>query len=156
MIYLIFLFLDNSIKIWSLENFTLKKTLNKHSHKISSLSLSSDNNYILSSSYDSLLYLWDLKKPEKPRAFKAHTRPVFSGAISNDNRLIISGGADKNVYLWNVIGEAKACSQVHTGFVNKVQFNPGFPGIFFSCSEVFIYHMHLSYRLILGLKNYWL
>jgi len=57
-----------------------------HSHFISDLSLSNDNCFLVSSSWDKTLRLWDLRSCETVRIFSGHEREVFTCAFSPDNR----------------------------------------------------------------------
>ncbi|MEN2498528.1 MAG: hypothetical protein MHMPM18_002815 [Marteilia pararefringens] len=126
---------DRSVKIWSNDEFCLKKTLKGHSHVLSDISLAQDYNHMLTSSYDRTIRLWDLEKYESSRVFRGHENAVLSVAMSKDNRVIVSGGADNKVLMWNVKGQIKSESRAHTGFVNQMQFNPSFKDIVYSCSE---------------------
>jgi guanine nucleotide-binding protein subunit beta-2-like 1 protein len=61
---------DRTILIWKFNNGSktitgfgeILQSLTGHSHFISDLALTNDNNYLLSSSWDCSMRLWDLRK----------------------------------------------------------------------------------------------
>jgi guanine nucleotide-binding protein subunit beta-2-like 1 protein len=101
------------------------KCLTGHSHFISDLALTSDNNHLISSSWDKELRLWDLRNGNVLRFVNnGHTREVLSCGISSDGRYILSVGADRAIKLWNVKGECKHTFQdnLHQDWVSKVRY----------------------------------
>jgi len=58
------------------------------------MSLSNDNNFLISASWDKTMRLWDLKTCKTQRLFIGHEKEVFTCSFSPDNRQIISAGAD--------------------------------------------------------------
>jgi len=126
---------DGKIKIWSQDdNFSLKKTIQKHTRPVTSCAISPDARWLLSSSYDKTIQLYDLEK-DTPLVFKGHDSAALTVALSDDSRVICSGGADNKIMMWNIKGDMKKVSEHHKGFVNHLQFNPAFPEILFSCSQ---------------------
>lgn len=124
---------DKTILIWKFENEPKDEKhfaqpyqqLTGHSHFISDLSLTSDNNYLLSSSWDKSMRLWDLKNGVTTQRFVGHSKEVLSCAFSSDNRQIISSGSDRVVKLWNVKGACRFTSAPennHSDWVSSVSF----------------------------------
>nr|QEX51249.1 guanine nucleotide-binding protein subunit beta-like protein isoform X2 [Cymbidium ensifolium] len=139
---------DKSILVWDLTNPQLpdsndlyefvgrpRRRLTGHSHFVDDVALSSDNNFVLSGSWDGDLRLWDLVKGCSTRRFVGHTNNVLSVAFSSDNRHIISASRDKTIKLWNTIGSCKYTIErdvdddFHTSWVSCVRFIPGQPTI---------------------------
>jgi guanine nucleotide-binding protein subunit beta-2-like 1 protein len=102
------------------------KQLTGHNHFVSDLSLSQDNNFLISSSWDKTLRLWDLRTGVATKKFYGHTKEVFAVAFSSDNRQIISAGADKGIKLWNTLADNKFTSESnnHTDWVSCVRYSP--------------------------------
>jgi guanine nucleotide-binding protein subunit beta-2-like 1 protein len=102
------------------------KCLTGHNHFVSDLSLSNDNAFCISSSWDKTLRLWDLKTGKTSRRFDGHTKEVFSVTFSPDNRQIISAGADKGIKLWNTLADNKFTTDVnnHTDWVSCLRYSP--------------------------------
>lgn len=103
------------------------KSLTGHSHFISDLALTNDNNYLLSSSWDKEMRLWDLRNGNIIRFVKdGHDKEILSCGISSDGRYILSSGADRAIKLWNVKGECKHTvkDNLHQDWVAKVRYIP--------------------------------
>jgi guanine nucleotide-binding protein subunit beta-2-like 1 protein len=103
------------------------KCLTGHSHFISDLALTNDNNYLLSASWDREMRLWDLRNDKVTRFVKdGHDKEILSCAISTDGRYILSSGADRAIKLWNVKGECKHTVKdyLHQDWVSKVRYIP--------------------------------
>lgn len=123
---------DKTILIWKFENDPKEKTqfakpwkcLTGHSHFVSDICLSSDNNHLLSASWDHSLRLWDLAQGKSVERFIGHSKEVLCCSFSSDNRQILSSGADKVIKLWNVKGACRFTSNQnnHNDWVSNVRF----------------------------------
>jgi guanine nucleotide-binding protein subunit beta-2-like 1 protein len=101
------------------------KGLTGHNHFVTDLTMSSDNNYVISSSWDRTLRLWDINKGKCLGRFVGHDKEVSSVCFSNDNRQIFSGGFEKNIRIWNTLGDCKVVSDYHnhTNWVSKIRYS---------------------------------
>ena len=129
---------DRSLLIWKISSSvdqgeissvtgTTFRRLTGHSHFISDVVLSSDNNFALTSSWDTTMRLWDLRAGRTTYRFVGHTKDVLSVTMSPDNRQIISGSRDKTIKLWNTLAECKydfEPANSHTDWVTCVRFTP--------------------------------
>jgi guanine nucleotide-binding protein subunit beta-2-like 1 protein len=123
---------DKSIVAWNItrediNNYgTQRRALRGHGHFVQDVVISSDGQFALSSSWDSMLRLWDINSGTTTRRFVGHTKDVLSVAFSADNRQIVSGSRDKTIKLWNTLGECKYTieEQGHTEWVSCVRFSP--------------------------------
>lgn len=126
---------DRTILIWKFNQGSKElrefgqpvKCLTGHSHFISDLALTNDNNYLLSASWDREMRLWDLRNGNITRFVKdGHDKEILSCAISTDGRYILSAGADRAIKLWNVKGECKHTVKdyLHQDWVSKVRYIP--------------------------------
>ena len=123
---------DKSILIWKFENDPKEiksfahpwQQLNGHSHFISDLSLTTDNNYLLSSSWDKSMRLWNLKTGKTTERFVGHSKEILSCCFSSNNNQIISSGSDRVIKLWNVKGACRFTSNQnnHSDWVSSVKF----------------------------------
>eukprot|EP01016_Furgasonia_blochmanni_P009640 TRINITY_DN13_c0_g1_i8.p2 TRINITY_DN13_c0_g1~~TRINITY_DN13_c0_g1_i8.p2 ORF type:complete len:393 (-),score=193.11 TRINITY_DN13_c0_g1_i8:361-1476(-) len=136
---------DKTVMIWKLNPDeaedepnrlygTPYRSLTGHNHFVSDISLSADNNYALSSSWDKTLRLWDLRTGVSTRSFVGHTAEALTCSFSLDNRQIISSGADRTIKLWNVNAECKYTSQQnnHTDWVSTLRYSPSSKNAFFA------------------------
>jgi guanine nucleotide-binding protein subunit beta-2-like 1 protein len=94
------------------------KSLKGHSHFVSSVSISKDNNFVISSSWDKTLRLWDLSTFKTKTLLSGHTKDVLCATFTNDNRMIISGGMDKTMRIWNSKGENRYINTDFQGWVS--------------------------------------
>ena len=104
------------------------KALTGHSHFISDLALTKDNNHLLSASWDKEMRLWDLRTGKTSVRFckEGHDKEVLSCAISSDGRYILSSSADRSIKLWNIKGECKHTVKdyLHQDWVSKIRYIP--------------------------------
>lgn len=126
---------DKTLIIWRLQKDTESqcgvplKCLTGHNHFVTDLTISNDNIFVISSSWDKSMRLWDLRSGKCVRQFFGHSKEVLTTAFSQDNRQIFSGGADKQMCLWNTLAECKMTSSQtnnqhdHKDWVSKVRFS---------------------------------
>lgn len=101
-----------------------RKALIGHNDTVSDLTISSDGQFLISSSWDHTLRLWDLNTGNTTRQFVGHTKDVLSVSFSADNRKIVSGSRDKSIKMWNILGQCKHTQQNHSDWVSCVRFSP--------------------------------
>lgn len=85
---------------------------------VNSISLSLDNNYLLTGSYDGWVSLWDIAQSNLTFKIRAHTAPVTSVALSSDSRYAVSGSEDQTIKLWNL--KSQECVRTFAGHQEKV------------------------------------
>jgi len=96
------------------------KSLKGHSHFVSGIAISKDNNFVISSSWDKTLRLWDLSTFKTKQLFSGHTKDVLCTSFSNDNRMIFSGAMDKSFRIWNIKGENRHTNLNFQGWVSSL------------------------------------
>merc|ERR1712007_147482 len=85
---------DKTLIIWRLQKDgdnncgVPLKCLTGHNHFVSDLSISNDNTFVMSSSWDKTMRLWDLRSGKCVRNFIGHTKEVHTCTFSADNRQI--------------------------------------------------------------------
>jgi guanine nucleotide-binding protein subunit beta-2-like 1 protein len=128
---------DKTLIIWKLDPRSQDstcgkpwKTLTGHNHFVSDLTLSNDNMFVISSSWDKTLRLWDLRSGKCVRQFHGHNKEVHTVSFSTENRQIFSGGSDKAMNLWNTLAECKMTSNLnpnqnndHKDWVSRIRFS---------------------------------
>ena len=96
------------------------KSLGGHSHFVSSLSLSKDSKYVLSSSWDKTIRLWDLNTFKTRTLITDHSKDVLTTTFANEDRSIISGSMDKTLRIFNIKGELKHSNTDFNGWVSSI------------------------------------
>lgn len=90
---------DMASRIWSLQDYKLKRTLTGHSNKVYSAKFLGVANQIASGSHDRCLKIWDINK-------NACIRTYFAGSSCHDlvycSNIVISGHFDKKIRFWDI------------------------------------------------------
>ena len=114
-----------SILLWDLTTGKLIKTYKGHTKSVTSITLTSDNKYFISASWDSTIKLWDFSTGDEIRTFKGHKGAVSSIAITNDGKYIISGSNDETIKVWDIsTGKELNTLSGHRSFVSTVCLTP--------------------------------
>ncbi|WP_052330820.1 WD40 repeat domain-containing protein [Rivularia sp. PCC 7116] len=99
-------------------------TLEGHKNKVSSISFSSNNKFLVSGSYDKTVKIWYLKTGEVIHTLTGHTRKVEAVSFSPNSNIVASGSADKTIKLWDVkTGKEIKTYAEHQSDVLSVNFN---------------------------------
>jgi len=93
---------DGTIKLWSLPDGALRKTLNGSSHAVYSVAISPDGKLLASGGWDKTISLWSLPDGALLKTLPGHAYSVNSVAIGPNGRLLASGGSDGTIKLWSL------------------------------------------------------
>lgn len=127
--------IDNQIKKFNIKTNTIDKdyTLIGHTDTVTGISISNNDNYLLSNSMDNTLCIWDLRPFVRGgnrlvKVLRGHVhsfeRNLLRCAWSYDDNLVSCGSADRCVHIWDVdTGELLYNLYGHNGSVNEVDFN---------------------------------
>jgi guanine nucleotide-binding protein subunit beta-2-like 1 protein len=83
-------------------------TLTGHNHFVTDLSLSSNNEVFLSSSWDNSMRLWSVVDGSLKQTFFGASKNINTCGISVDSKVIYSAGFDFKTTIWNTLGQLKA------------------------------------------------
>jgi len=72
---------DHTIKLWSVKDFSLLKTLSGHQRWVWDCVFSSDSAYLVSASSDQTARLWDLSQGETIRTYTGHSKAIICVAL---------------------------------------------------------------------------
>jgi guanine nucleotide-binding protein subunit beta-2-like 1 protein len=123
---------DKTLIIWNLAekedgNYGVPfRSLTGHNNFVSDLTISNDNFYVISSSWDKTMRLWDIRYGTCIKRFaSAGDKEIHSVTFSSDNRQIISGGSLRDLRIWNTVGQCKVKNDKnnHNGWVSKVRYS---------------------------------
>lgn len=92
-----------------------------HFEKITSIVITSDKKYIISSSYDGTIRIWNYQNISQEFILEGHKDSVNSLALSVDDKFLASCSDDKTVRLWDVNGRRLInVLNGHSAYVNSV------------------------------------
>ena len=100
------------------------RTLSGHRDAVLSLSLSPDEDSLLSSSQDETARIWDWETGTEKAALRGHFGPVWSARYSPDGRRIVTAGDDGTVRVWSSADGARVTRfRGHQGAVYAAAFS---------------------------------
>ncbi|MBE9013072.1 WD40 repeat domain-containing protein [Pseudanabaenaceae cyanobacterium LEGE 13415] len=116
---------DGALKLWSLSNRTLLKTIPAHEGRIFDIAVSPDGKTIVTSGFDRTIKLWNAQTGDLIRTLTGHTNAVRAVAFSPDGQTLISSSWDQTIKQWNLqTGELIHTFEGHTSRVVSIAFTP--------------------------------
>jgi WD40 repeat protein len=95
-------FSDYFIRIFSLEDYSLKCEFKAHENSVFTLRYTPDNNFLISGSRDARLKVWDVSSGYKQVAeVVAHLFAINHMAFSPSGRHFVTGSMDKSIKVWD-------------------------------------------------------
>lgn len=92
-----------------------------HNDATKCITLSNNNSFIVTGSYDNTIKIWDIYNHECIKTLKGHTNYINSVKVSADNKFIVSGSADKTAKIWDLeMGECISTLIGHSGIIKSV------------------------------------
>jgi WD40 repeat protein len=111
-------FWQKDLKNWKFSENKLLKLLNGHRDEVTSICLSTDEQFILSGSIDNTVKLWEIATGKCIHTFAEHTGGVTVVCISADSRFALSGSNDQTLKLWDIA--ARHCVRTYEGHTERV------------------------------------
>lgn len=111
----------SKIDIWDRETGELLRTIPAHKRAGGSLSLSGNEQFLISGGTDGIVGLWDIASGRKLRTLKKSNLTVTSVCLTRNGEFALSGCTDGVVYRWNLsAGDKPAKFTGHRGPVTSV------------------------------------
>ncbi|MCX5786211.1 MAG: WD40 repeat domain-containing protein [Elusimicrobia bacterium] len=112
---------DNTLKIWRLEDGLCVKTLKGHKSFVNSVAFSPDGKNLASASEDNTVKIWNIEDGSCINTFKGHRDSVWSAAFFPDGKRIASGSTDGTIKIWRVDSRTPDKTlKGHSGYVYSV------------------------------------
>ncbi|KAA8913159.1 WD40-repeat-containing domain protein [Sphaerosporella brunnea] len=97
---------DKQIRVWDIQNRTIRHTFHGHEQDIYSLDFARNGRHIASGSGDRTVRVWDIESGQNVLTLSIEDG-VTTVAISPDGKLVAAGSLDKSVRVWDA----------HTGYL---------------------------------------
>ena len=121
---------DYTAVLWSVRDFSERRTLVGHEAAVNAAAFSPDGRYLVTAGDDRTLRVWRLddllngSQAPRPRVLNGHTAKVVHLAFSADGRWLASSSWDHTVGIWSVPGfDHQAFLSAHDGPVHAAQFS---------------------------------
>lgn len=88
--------------VWDIKSGEKLSVVEGHRDVLYAATVSPDNRFLATASYDRKIILWDLKTGQEVRTFEGHNGAVFDLVFSPDGKLLASASADSTIKLWHV------------------------------------------------------
>lgn len=116
---------DTTIRVWSIEDWTVLRTLHGHEGWVMALAVTPDGRKLVSASWDRTLRVWDLSDGTCIFTLRGHTDPVFDVAITPAGQYAISASRDKTLKMWDLeSGTEVRTLRGHTNWAKAVVVTP--------------------------------
>ena len=92
---------DNYIRIFDLDQFSLKKEIKAHENSVFALQYAADGNVLLSGSRDAHLKIWSTSDYSLQEAIVAHMYAINNVAFSPNGKHFVTCSMDKSIKVWD-------------------------------------------------------
>jgi WD40 repeat protein len=115
---------NNSVRIWSIADGSVQRTLAGHEAAVEAVAFSGDGSLLASADAHGVIRVWKAASGSPVRTLTGSAKWVDALAFSPDGHLLASGGGDHTVRVWDLAtGGAKSYAG-HTAPVTAVAFAP--------------------------------
>ena len=99
--------------------------LQGHSGKVHAITIADNDQWLLSSSWDSTARLWNMANGKTVMNFRGHTNSVFDAQFSPDQKNIVTASCDNTIKIWDIkSGKNTKTLEGHEDWVTKLRFSP--------------------------------
>ena len=95
-----------------------------HELAVMSVAVSSDSNYVATTSLDKSAKLWQLSTGREVRSFLGHEMGVTAVAFSPDGNILLTGSNDRSIRLWEVSTGKEIFKQKTGDYITAVAIDP--------------------------------
>ncbi|GAM19725.1 hypothetical protein SAMD00019534_029000 [Acytostelium subglobosum LB1] len=115
---------DKIVNLWDCETHKSVMSFAEHTNGITSVSLDTDDNTVVSASWDKTAKVWDTRSGKCVRTLKGHSNGVRSVVRGSNPGTVITGSADKSILVWDIAtSRIKQVLKGHTSGIHKLVMN---------------------------------
>ncbi|CAF1059295.1 unnamed protein product [Didymodactylos carnosus] len=92
---------DNVLKIWSLDDARVVRSIDHPQGAITCIAFRSDSQYLLSGGEDCSCKLWELASGKLTQVLVEHEKSITAIAITLDGKSVLTGGTDGLAIIWS-------------------------------------------------------
>ncbi|CAF0993322.1 unnamed protein product [Adineta steineri] len=97
---------DNILKIWSLDDARVVRSIDHTEGKITCIAFRSDSQYLITGGEDCSCKLWELSSGKLTQVLVEHEQSITAVAISEDGKHVLTGDKDGQAILWSFVDGA--------------------------------------------------
>ncbi|CAF1470789.1 unnamed protein product [Adineta ricciae] len=92
---------DNILKIWSLDDARVVRSIDHTEGKITCMAFRADSQYLITGGEDCSCKLWELSSGKLTQVLVEHEKSISAVAISEDGKHVLTGDSDGQALLWS-------------------------------------------------------
>ncbi|OLS23243.1 MAG: hypothetical protein HeimC3_25840 [Candidatus Heimdallarchaeota archaeon LC_3] len=123
---------DGKIHIYDIQTLTEINLLKGHNESISGLSLSDDDQYLISTSYDDSIIIWETASGNVVKKIENVDLPSAVSYFSDgvQSLVVIGSASDSSVRFYDLYGKLIYKEVIHEDYIHQLKTHPNSKGIF--------------------------
>ena len=114
--------LDNTIKIWEMQEGKLLRTLEGHTNGVKGVQFTKDEKKLISYSLDNTIKIWDIDNGRLLKTLEGHKGEVNGIQLTENERKLISCSQDGSIKIWDMAtGKLLKTFEAHKGEIYAIQ-----------------------------------
>ena len=93
---------DKTIKLWDTSTGECLQTLQGHTDRIKSVSISQNNKMVASGSDDTTVKIWDISTGKCLQTLQEHESLIRSVVFNQESTIVVSGSYDGTIKIWEI------------------------------------------------------
>ena len=116
--------MDNVVKLWSVADWSLLRTIKLHANSVNSISLSPDESVLASGSSDNTVKICTFPDGQLLQSLQDRKRTVAAVRISPDGRWVAAASYGGRATVWTLDGTEVVGIKTGKGNLNSIAFSP--------------------------------
>jgi WD40 repeat protein len=116
--------MDNTVKLWSVPDWSLVRILEGHTNSVNSIALSPDGCMLVTGSTDRKVNLWSFPEGELVRTLQDQKNVVAAARFSPNGAWVASGAYGGRIIIWTLDGDEVISLQASQRNVTSIAFSP--------------------------------